>query len=225
MYTDKPYDAATGLYYSMARFYDPTTGRFVTQDPYNGTKQQPLSQNRYVYALDNPMRYVDPSGQMLVDDIDGGSGVGSSSSSGQCISSSSELSVCLKFFGDFVTLLLDLIVFAIPAAVFWEWSMDSAAWNVLSSPAFNLVNLGSDFLTGNVNNLLTDTENLALNVLSAWWISLSWWEQLAFGLTTAIDEAGNVISAGTAQLVTWGIYGLKIGWDMTTLVSDYFQTF
>ena len=65
MYTGKPYDAATGLYYFVARFYDPVIGRFVTQDSYNGSKTDPLSQNRYVYARDNPMRYVDLSGHMI----------------------------------------------------------------------------------------------------------------------------------------------------------------
>jgi RHS repeat-associated protein len=31
-YTGKPYDTATGLYYEGARYYDPSTGRFITQD-------------------------------------------------------------------------------------------------------------------------------------------------------------------------------------------------
>ncbi len=36
-YTGEPYDSATGLYYFGARYYDPTIGRFVTQDSYPGT--------------------------------------------------------------------------------------------------------------------------------------------------------------------------------------------
>lgn len=39
MYTGKLYDSATGLYYG-ARYYDPTTGRFVTQDAFAGSKSQ-----------------------------------------------------------------------------------------------------------------------------------------------------------------------------------------
>jgi RHS repeat-associated protein len=61
MYTGNPQDP-TGLYYFGARFYDPTTGRFITEDSYNGSKYAPPSQNRYVYALDNPMKYVDENG-------------------------------------------------------------------------------------------------------------------------------------------------------------------
>lgn len=61
-YTGKPTDAATGLYYSEARWYDSASGRFMTQDPHTGQLAVPLSQNRYIYALDNPMTYVDRTG-------------------------------------------------------------------------------------------------------------------------------------------------------------------
>ncbi|MDA4122764.1 MAG: hypothetical protein OK456_06245, partial [Thaumarchaeota archaeon] len=61
-YTDKPCDPATGLYYSGARWYDSASGRFMTEDTMAGQPGMPLSLDRYVYALDNPMTYVDPTG-------------------------------------------------------------------------------------------------------------------------------------------------------------------
>ncbi|MBX4334736.1 RHS repeat-associated core domain-containing protein, partial [Mycobacterium tuberculosis] len=33
MYTGREYDAETGLQYSRARYYDPTLGRFLSEDP------------------------------------------------------------------------------------------------------------------------------------------------------------------------------------------------
>jgi RHS repeat-associated protein len=60
MYTDKPYDKATGLYYSGARFYDPTIGRFTSKDPMGSPN--PPRQNEFSYANDNPLSYTDPSG-------------------------------------------------------------------------------------------------------------------------------------------------------------------
>ena len=45
----------TGLEYLRARYYDASTGRFLSQDPL------PLMQ-RYAYANDNPANLVDPSG-------------------------------------------------------------------------------------------------------------------------------------------------------------------
>jgi RHS repeat-associated protein len=65
-YTGKPTDPVTGLYYSNARFYDSASGRFMTQDTDLGTQNSPLSLNRYIYALDDPMKYVDPTGYYSV---------------------------------------------------------------------------------------------------------------------------------------------------------------
>ncbi len=51
-----------GLYYDHARFYDPTLGRFVSADPVLGRLSNPQSLDRYVYSVDSPLRYLDPSG-------------------------------------------------------------------------------------------------------------------------------------------------------------------
>ncbi|AZR73484.1 hypothetical protein BBF96_08865 [Anoxybacter fermentans] len=53
-----------GLYYYGARYYDPETGRFITEDVYRGNLINPLSQNLYIYVLQNPLKYVDPLGYM-----------------------------------------------------------------------------------------------------------------------------------------------------------------
>jgi RHS repeat-associated protein len=62
MYTGTPYDTATGLYYMGARYYDPTTGRFITRDSVGGYLQDPQSLNAYAYARDNPLTNIDPTG-------------------------------------------------------------------------------------------------------------------------------------------------------------------
>ena len=55
----------TGLYYVNARYYNSTTGRFITEDTYIGKYYDPLSLNRYTYCHNNPLRYTDPSGHGL----------------------------------------------------------------------------------------------------------------------------------------------------------------
>jgi RHS repeat-associated protein len=60
-------DPGTGLYYLRARQYDSPTGRFMTRDRFYGFIHMPLSLNRYLYTLGNPVRYVDPRGLSSID--------------------------------------------------------------------------------------------------------------------------------------------------------------
>ncbi|MEV6486988.1 RHS repeat-associated core domain-containing protein [Streptomyces sp. NPDC051576] len=51
-------DDGTGLLYYRDRYYDPQTGRFISQDP----SGQAGGTNLYEYALSSPTTYTDPSG-------------------------------------------------------------------------------------------------------------------------------------------------------------------
>lgn len=46
-----------------ARYYDQTTGRFISKDPFGGELRDPVSLHRYLYANANPVTFADPSGQ------------------------------------------------------------------------------------------------------------------------------------------------------------------
>jgi len=66
-FTDKELDT-TGLYYYGARFYNPIVGRFLSVDPLyaeksENRKQDPQTLNSLAYALNNPLRYIDPDGR------------------------------------------------------------------------------------------------------------------------------------------------------------------
>ncbi|MEZ5541092.1 MAG: phospholipase A2 [Pseudomonadota bacterium] len=52
------YDQETGLHYNYYRYYDPSTGRYITSDPI-GLEG---GINTYLYAKANPVRFVDPTG-------------------------------------------------------------------------------------------------------------------------------------------------------------------
>jgi len=54
-YTARPFDSGTGLINLRARWYDPNTGTFTSEDP----EWQP---NLYMYVENNPLKYVDPWG-------------------------------------------------------------------------------------------------------------------------------------------------------------------
>jgi RHS repeat-associated protein len=52
-----------GLQKVGVRWYDPTVGRFLQQDPWLGSIYAPLTLNRYGYCVNDPLQLVDPSGQ------------------------------------------------------------------------------------------------------------------------------------------------------------------
>lgn len=58
-YTGREFDIETGLYYYRARNYDPSAGRFLSEDPI-GLNQG--SSNYYSYVINNPIALVDPEG-------------------------------------------------------------------------------------------------------------------------------------------------------------------
>ena len=62
LYTGQQFDAPTGLYSLRARYYDPSSGRFLSRDPMEVQVFNPLEINRYGYAAGNPVNLTDPSG-------------------------------------------------------------------------------------------------------------------------------------------------------------------
>ena len=54
-----------GLINMNARLYDPVVGRFLSPDPYVQSPDFTQNYNRYSYALNNPLRYVDEDGEFL----------------------------------------------------------------------------------------------------------------------------------------------------------------
>jgi len=74
-FTLKERDNETGLDYFGARYFASTQGRFTTPDPLlaSGRIEDPQAWNRYAYTLNNPVKYIDPTG-MFVWDASLGSG-------------------------------------------------------------------------------------------------------------------------------------------------------
>ena len=68
-YTGEQFDADLGQYYLRARYYEPTRGRFWTQDSYEGSPSDPISLHKYLYANASPVMYTDPSGNMSLGEM------------------------------------------------------------------------------------------------------------------------------------------------------------
>ncbi len=66
-FTGQFIEAEIGLYYFGARWYDASLGRFISEDPIKGSMTSSQSQNPYVYCMNNPLRFVDPTGMLMSD--------------------------------------------------------------------------------------------------------------------------------------------------------------
>jgi len=85
-FTSQERDNETGLDYFLARYYSSSQGRFTSVDPFNialdtqvaaelnperaralfnAYLSQPQQWNRYAYAINNPLLYVDPTGESI----------------------------------------------------------------------------------------------------------------------------------------------------------------
>ncbi len=60
-------DLETGLYYLQSRYYDPETGRFISQDSIDYADPEEVNGlNLYAYCGNNPVMNVDPTGKSLI---------------------------------------------------------------------------------------------------------------------------------------------------------------
>ncbi len=70
LFTSQERDPETGLDYFGARYYRADIGRFTTVDPAQEARlslADPQRWNRYAYAKNNGMRFVDPDGRWGID--------------------------------------------------------------------------------------------------------------------------------------------------------------
>ena len=69
-YTGHEHLRMFGIINMNARLYDPVLGRFFSPDPFMQAGDLSQSYNRYGYCMNNPMKYVDESGEVFgLDDI------------------------------------------------------------------------------------------------------------------------------------------------------------
>jgi RHS repeat-associated protein len=64
LYRGEQFDSDLGLYYLRARYYSPSTGRFMSRDPEGGIITDPATLHKYFYASGDPVNRIDPSGRM-----------------------------------------------------------------------------------------------------------------------------------------------------------------
>jgi RHS repeat-associated protein len=70
LYSGEQFDANLGFYYLRARYMNPSSGRFMSSDSFEGNAYDPISLHKYLYAGANPVNQIDPSGRFsLIDTV------------------------------------------------------------------------------------------------------------------------------------------------------------
>ncbi len=69
-FTGQPYEVGLDLYDYGARWYDQIAGRFLQADTIIPGPGNPQALNRFSYTLNNPLRYIDPSGHEEQDEAE-----------------------------------------------------------------------------------------------------------------------------------------------------------
>ena len=69
-YTGQLEQKDVNLYYYNARYYDAALGRFVQADTIIPSAGDSKSYDRYAYVNNNPVKYTDPSGHIIPEEID-----------------------------------------------------------------------------------------------------------------------------------------------------------
>lgn len=64
-YTGHVNDPESGLVYMQARYYESSSGRFLSIDPAGYVIGDAFSSNRYAYAKNNPIKNIDPDGRTV----------------------------------------------------------------------------------------------------------------------------------------------------------------
>ena len=72
-YTGREFEPELGVYHFKARYYDPSSGRFLQKDIFVGKLNIPITHvNKYAYTANNPISFNDPSGMSWLSDFWGG---------------------------------------------------------------------------------------------------------------------------------------------------------
>ncbi len=182
-YTASPYDPTLGLVYDRARWYDPSTGRFLTPEPMGGG---------YAYAADSPTNNVDPSGLSPYAIAGGGSGGGCTMAmflAGQCFrpivssggsgsSKASDPQHNLKCMAIEAGMIIDVvagILFGVPIS-FVPGAAAGIIWSLASS---TMPSIGLAWATGDIVGVLSQIGQFALGVFAAWLTTLDFFTGLA----------------------------------------------
>jgi RHS repeat-associated protein len=213
-YTSGPWGTTT---YFNARWYDPSVGRFVTEDSNGGTRDAPISLNRYIYANDNPERYVDPTGHAAENFL--------------------TWLLTGTFFQDsgheaeLGNVVADWSVIALQAGIALVWKSDitKAATSLLFGAGGLLTGEGTGLVTaiasGDPLTTVKDGLQTAGDAIGVFVGGLSFWDKAGFVAPVGLNWGGDVLSEGDLAAAGDYLGYAAAGLDTTKLAFDMLSVY
>jgi RHS repeat-associated protein len=140
LFNGQQWDANEELYFLRARYYQANKGRFIGQDTEEGYSESPITLHRYLYAGDDPVNFIDPSGESFLSVTLGGfNSLGSRSGyESTAIGTRTFISARLQFYIAISALavvqampLVDAIPFALPSSSTVKTKNRRPRWNIV----------------------------------------------------------------------------------------------
>jgi RHS repeat-associated protein len=225
MYAGEPYDSATGFYLFGARYYDPSMGRFVTEDQYMGNLADPSSLDRYVYAEDNPEVYKDPTGHVAIAAYAGGGEYNPTSTTGKMnfatwvVADFIETKV-VEIAGDVVSAFL---VPLDPFLAYDDTHLVTATASVISSALSDgkiASSLGNAILNGDYSGAATSILGLVPSIILTYVNSINLLDKVLFVASIGGYQGIDALTGSTADEIGWALGTTVFALDM---VSLYYQ--
>ena len=145
LYAGEQWDSDLGLYYNRARYLDPSLGRFFTMDTFEGNRSDPLSLHKYLYAQDNPINRVDPSGHESLASLTFSIAITSQLMTHELRGAGAALRGAREMFGADEG--VNSMIYGIDIATIIDEKVGQLAWGVSAAlGGVNLVGLAADFV-------------------------------------------------------------------------------
>ncbi|HEU5123921.1 MAG TPA: Ig-like domain-containing protein [Verrucomicrobiae bacterium] len=225
LFTGEQFDPDLNLYYLRARYHNPDTGRFWTQDSFEGNGSDPASLHKYAYCGNNPINAYDPSGNLSIAELGHSSVIGGLTTA--WISSISRA------------------VGAASAGAGWKESLDAANEGIaddfasgalggalgygIGKAAFWAIGKTAPYLLQWTPEAIMSSLNSATSRLSrAWQVADAAWakleKEITFGMEASAQAVRNVVAEAEARIVQLSEkiqrIRLTLGWSDDLAVAN-----
>ena len=218
-YTGHEHLPEYGLIHMNARLYDPQTGRFLSPDPYVQDPANTQSYNRYAYALNNPLRYIDPSGEIIIPDpfsptgyVDEHGGSVSYQSIYDYWFHRGYFRGATSIYGTSIMLRHPSVIYGTTAGTVWD------AGSSMYLPGITYIDASTDPLGISYTGINTQLDGLEAFPYDYIWVNYAYFEKAQYDPLLVQNALGNYNLVSASKKVPKGLGFMN--WDINNIIND-----